>query len=144
MGEGEQPTAYSTSASKDGPSDPEQPSVIHRETHREPSKWKISKTGDGDVAMALFSDPNEIHEPIDPEDEKKLIRKIDFMILPYLAVCYAFFYIDKVLSLFSSSSLLRRLCFFWLFPENERRLWVMPLYSVSRRIWSYTERSIAG
>ncbi|KAK2756500.1 hypothetical protein FQN54_005393 [Arachnomyces sp. PD_36] len=93
---GDQPEAHSTSVSKDNnPADPEQPSVIHRETNREPSKWKVSKTGDGDAAMALFSDPNEIHEPIDPDDERKLIRKIDFMILPYLAVCYAFFYIDK-------------------------------------------------
>lgn len=99
----EQPTAYTSSADKEGATDAEQTSVIHRETNREPSKWKVSKTGDGDAAMALFSDPNEVHEPIDPKDEKKLIRKIDFMILPYLSVCYAFFYIDKVcmnLSLF--------------------------------------------
>lgn len=59
------------------------------------AKWKVSKAGDGDVAMALFSSPSEIHEPIDPVEERKVVRKIDFMILPYLAVCYAFFYIDK-------------------------------------------------
>lgn len=29
------------------------------------SKWKVSKAGDGDVAMALFNSPSEIHEPID-------------------------------------------------------------------------------
>ena len=45
--------------------------------------------------MALFDSPDEVHEPIDPVEEKKLVRKIDSMILPYLAVCYAFFYIDK-------------------------------------------------
>ncbi|KAF2772103.1 MFS allantoate transporter [Teratosphaeria nubilosa] len=45
--------------------------------------------------MALFRDPSEVHEPIDPAEEKRLVRKIDLMILPYLAVCYAFFYIDK-------------------------------------------------
>ncbi|ORY61029.1 major facilitator superfamily domain-containing protein [Pseudomassariella vexata] len=38
---------------------------------------------------------DEIHVPIDTALERKLMRKIDFMILPYLAVCYAFFYIDK-------------------------------------------------
>lgn len=71
--------------------------VIHQENvaPEEHSKWKVSKTGDGDVAMALFHSPTEIHEPIDPVEEKRLVRKIDFMILPYLAVCYAFFYIDK-------------------------------------------------
>jgi hypothetical protein len=58
-------------------------------------KFLVSKTGDGDVAMALFHSPTEVHEPIDPREEAKVVRKIDFMILPYLAVCYAFFYIDK-------------------------------------------------
>lgn len=72
------------------------PSVIHREdATSEHTKWKVSKAGDGDTAMALFNSPDEIHEPIDPEEERKLVRKIDMMILPYLAVCYAFFYIDK-------------------------------------------------
>ncbi|KAI9760055.1 MAG: hypothetical protein M4579_001888 [Chaenotheca gracillima] len=59
------------------------------------SKWKLSKTGDGDTALALFDNPDEVIEEIDPEEERKLVWKIDFMILPYLAVCYAFFYIDK-------------------------------------------------
>ncbi|KAL8714123.1 MAG: hypothetical protein Q9220_001851 [cf. Caloplaca sp. 1 TL-2023] len=57
--------------------------------------WKVSRAGDGDTAMALFSDPDEVHELVDPDEARKLERKIDFMILPYLAVCYAFFYIDK-------------------------------------------------
>ena len=59
------------------------------------SRWKISKTGDGDTAMALFDEPDALEEPVDPDTEKKLVRRIDFMIIPYLAVCYAFFYIDK-------------------------------------------------
>ncbi|KAK3116393.1 hypothetical protein LTR53_003257 [Teratosphaeriaceae sp. CCFEE 6253] len=42
-------------------------------------KWKVSKAGDGDVAMALFSSPDEIHEPIDPAEEARVVRKIDFM-----------------------------------------------------------------
>ncbi|KAK1231924.1 hypothetical protein PQX77_004943 [Marasmius sp. AFHP31] len=32
---------------------------------------------------------------VDPEVEKRLVRKIDWIILPCLAVCYAFYYIDK-------------------------------------------------
>lgn len=72
-------------------------SATHREDVglEEHSKWKVSKAGDGDVAMGLFSSPSEVHEAIDPDEERKLIRKVDLMILPYLAVCYAFFYIDK-------------------------------------------------
>ena len=53
------------------------------------TNFKVSKTGDGDVALALFSSPDDAKEPIDPLEEKKVVRKIDFMILPYLAVCYA-------------------------------------------------------
>lgn len=59
------------------------------------SKWVLSRSGDGDTAMALFASPSDTHEPYTAEEEKKLVRKIDSMILPYLAVCYAFFYIDK-------------------------------------------------
>lgn len=45
--------------------------------------------------MALLLDPNEAYEELDPIEARKFERKIDFMILPYLLVCYAFFYIDK-------------------------------------------------
>lgn len=60
------------------------------------SKWKVSKSGDGDTALALFTNPEDLHEYVDPKEARKLLWKIDLMILPYLAVCYAFFYIDKV------------------------------------------------
>ncbi|KAI9729860.1 MAG: hypothetical protein M1834_006609 [Cirrosporium novae-zelandiae] len=58
-------------------------------------KWQMSRAGDGDTAMALFDNPDELEEAIDPKELRRLERKIDFMILPYIAVCYAFFYIDK-------------------------------------------------
>ncbi|KAF5484599.1 putative transporter [Colletotrichum siamense] len=57
-------------------------------------KFKLSKIG-GDVALALFDNVGGIHDPIDPEEDRKLVRKVDWMILPYISVCYAFFYIDK-------------------------------------------------
>ncbi|ETN37239.1 uncharacterized protein HMPREF1541_08229 [Cyphellophora europaea CBS 101466] len=72
--------------------------VAHDELQLPPttSKFKFSsKSNDGDVALALFNDPNDLNEPITPEEEQKLIRKIDFLILPLIAVNYAFFYIDK-------------------------------------------------
>jgi hypothetical protein len=60
------------------------------------AKWALSSHAlDGDTALALFSNPDELHDEFSPRDEARLQRKIDFMILPYLAVCYAFFYIDK-------------------------------------------------
>lgn len=77
----------------------DKPSATHNET---PSptiahpKWHLSsRNADGDTALALFNNPDELHEAISAADERALQRKIDFMILPYLAVCYAFFYIDK-------------------------------------------------
>lgn len=69
--------------------------VHHEHIETEHAKWEVSKTGDGDVAMGLFRSPTEVHDPIDPAEEAEVVRKIDFMILPYLSVCYAFFYIDK-------------------------------------------------
>jgi hypothetical protein len=72
------------------------PTISHAESNQEHANFKIAKNADGDTAMALFDDPHELHEEVDPEEARKLLRKIDFMILPYLAVCYAFFYIDKV------------------------------------------------
>ncbi|OAG40408.1 hypothetical protein AYO21_05308 [Fonsecaea monophora] len=63
-----------------------------------PHKFRFSeksKHQDGDVALKLFTDADDLHIPIDEAEEKKLIRKIDFLILPLIAVNYAFFYIDK-------------------------------------------------
>ncbi|KAI9930070.1 hypothetical protein MW887_011880 [Aspergillus wentii] len=73
----------------------EGPTIAHEESSQAPSKWKMGKSADGDTAMALFDDPDELHEDVDPAEARSLLWKIDFMILPYLAVCYAFFYIDK-------------------------------------------------
>ncbi|RAK81002.1 putative MFS allantoate transporter [Aspergillus fijiensis CBS 313.89] len=70
------------------------PSDTHDENHFQPG-WKPGTPPDGDTAMALFNDPDALHEEIDPVEARKLLWKIDLMILPYLAVCYAFFYIDK-------------------------------------------------
>ncbi|KAJ5702023.1 hypothetical protein N7488_009571 [Penicillium malachiteum] len=53
------------------------------------------KIHDGDTALALFDNLADMHESFEPGEEKKLVRKIDLMILPFLAVCYAFYYIDK-------------------------------------------------
>ncbi|KAJ5089117.1 hypothetical protein N7532_007801 [Penicillium argentinense] len=71
------------------------PTISHSESNQVRAKWKSAQAADGDVAMALFDDPDELHEAIDPAEARRVLWKIDFMILPYLAVCYAFFYIDK-------------------------------------------------
>jgi len=69
----------STSDAKD-----EKPSAAHEEhaSTEDHSHFEVSKTGDGDAAMALFRSPTEVREPIDPQEERKLLWKIDLMILP--------------------------------------------------------------
>lgn len=77
------------------PPPPDKINAIHLEeaSPLEDVKFAISK--DADTALALFENADQLHEALDPEEEKRLVRKIDFMIIPYLAVCYAFYYIDK-------------------------------------------------
>ncbi|KUI53631.1 hypothetical protein VP1G_01042 [Cytospora mali] len=74
------------------------PDVIHQEDVAQvptpTKKWtSFWLPGGGDTAMALFDDGTL--EPYTQDDERRLVRKVDLMILPYLSVCYAFFYIDK-------------------------------------------------
>jgi len=77
----------------------EKPYINHAERRPSTPTFKnlkfSSKVIDGDTALALFSNPDELQEAISSAEEKKLHHKIDFMILLYLSVCYAFFYIDK-------------------------------------------------
>lgn len=70
------------------------PSTIHQEGNGGSStKWTSSNPPGGDTAQALFNDAST--EPYTEAEERRLVRKVDLRILPCLAVCYAFFYIDK-------------------------------------------------
>ena len=70
--------------------------AVQQENAPPPSnEFKVSRAGGGDTALELFGKPEDVNEPYDAVEENRLVRKIDWMILPYLAVCYAFFYIDK-------------------------------------------------
>lgn len=95
-----EPQRSSKTTAADAHVAPEEPTITYQESTASQTwlkwNWKSTKPKDGDTAMALFDDPDELHEEIDPAEERRILWKIDFMILPYLAVCYAFFYIDKV------------------------------------------------
>ncbi|RSM14069.1 hypothetical protein CEP52_001531 [Fusarium oligoseptatum] len=43
--------------------------------------------------QALARYPHDDH--IDPEQEKRVLRKIDMRIIPLLGICYFFYYVDK-------------------------------------------------
>ncbi|KAG8625959.1 hypothetical protein KVT40_006360 [Elsinoe batatas] len=51
-------------------------------------------TKSADVAMKLFEN-HDFSMEVDPEEEKRIIKKIDWFIIPLIAVNYIFFYIDK-------------------------------------------------
>lgn len=51
--------------------------------------------GKGDVALQLFSDVDDAAAAIDPRAERRLVRKIDMMIIPFICVTYLVTYIDK-------------------------------------------------
>lgn len=72
------------------------PTANHEEETSGPQKPVFTSGKEGDVAQELFNNTDELHEEVDPAEARRVLWKIDFMILPYLAVCYAFFYIDKV------------------------------------------------
>lgn len=58
------------------PDDIEPATAVHHErTSISPSPKGIAAR-DADVAMALFDSPEQIHEPLDPDEERKLVRKV--------------------------------------------------------------------
>lgn len=80
----------------------DKPEMEQLETSLSPSSnplpmWKSLKANDGDTALALFDNVEQLHEVVDPVAEKKLVRKIDLAILPCLAVCYTFYYASSSL-----------------------------------------------
>lgn len=82
----EQPTPAPTQPGNQG----NKPPMMHVEA----ITGQPGKIQNGDTALALFENFDELHEDVDPGELKRLVRKIDFMILPFLAVCYAFYYVS--------------------------------------------------
>ena len=85
---GEEAVPGSTSPEGLSDSDHKEREQHHNETATTTAtspRFKVNKAGEGDAALALFSTPAEVQEPIDPLEEKKVVRKIDLMILPVRA-----------------------------------------------------------
>lgn len=55
---------------------------------------------DGDEALRFLKSQHAVHE-LTPEDEKRLLRKIDWMIMPLMWACYCLQYLDKTLGNFT-------------------------------------------
>lgn len=65
----------------------------HDTAHLEKVPAEPGKVHNGDTALALFDNFDDLEGVIDPVENKRLVRKIDLMILPFLSVCYAFYYV---------------------------------------------------
>lgn len=48
-----------------------------------------------DVALDALGKPGNLDEPIDRKTERRLVRKIDMMIIPFICITYLVTYIDK-------------------------------------------------
>jgi hypothetical protein len=56
---------------------------------------KKFSVADGDVGLKLFDDYDALAAPIDAKAERRLIRKLDMFIIPFICVTYLITYIDK-------------------------------------------------
>ena len=58
----------------------------------------------GDEALRFLKAQHAVGE-LTAEEEKKLVRKIDWMIMPLMWACYCLQYLDKTLGVFGLDSL---------------------------------------
>ncbi|KAL2818558.1 major facilitator superfamily domain-containing protein [Aspergillus granulosus] len=72
-----------------------QPQTSHAEVV-EKHPMSAGRIHEHDTAMALFDSTDDLYEEPDPQELRRLRRKIDMLIMPCLLICFAFFYIDKV------------------------------------------------
>lgn len=57
---------------------------------------KAAKAAHGaDAAIHLLKETGGLHQPVDPEASKQLLRKIDLHIMPLICIVYFLQYIDK-------------------------------------------------
>lgn len=52
-------------------------------------------TSGADTALNLLKETGGVHRHIDPETNRRLLRKIDFHIMPLICIVYFLQYIDK-------------------------------------------------
>jgi hypothetical protein len=68
------------------------------EEHKESQQLEKIVTGDtvnDDIAFRVFTNIHALADDIDPHAEKRLVRKIDFCVIPFICITYLITYIDK-------------------------------------------------
>lgn len=62
-----------------------------------PKAGAITDVAHADAALSFLRNTSTTIRPMTPEDEKRLLRKIDWMIMPLMWICYCLQYLDKTL-----------------------------------------------
>jgi hypothetical protein len=87
----EEKTAHGTKAGGASPEHESDLEIGRVTTLEEPTK-------DGDEALHFLKNQHDVGT-LTPEDEKKLVRKIDWMVMPLMWGCYCLQYLDKTLGM---------------------------------------------
>jgi hypothetical protein len=61
----------------------------------EPQTLEKADTIIDDIAFRVFTNIHAIADDIDPHTEKRLVRKIDYCVIPFICITYLITYIDK-------------------------------------------------
>lgn len=62
-----------------------------------PKAGAITDVAHADAALSFLRNTSTTIRPMSAEDEKRLLRKIDWMIMPLMWMCYCLQYLDKTL-----------------------------------------------
>jgi hypothetical protein len=70
-------------------------------------KTVTAATANDDVAFRVFTNIHALADEIDPHAEKRLVRKIDFYVIPFICITYLITYIDKATLSYGRAELFR-------------------------------------
>lgn len=73
----------------------EEPKITTTHTEGKIDAKCLRDSKHGDVALRIFDDEDELAAAIDPTAERRVIRKIDVMVMPFICITYLVTYLDK-------------------------------------------------
>jgi hypothetical protein len=82
-------------AAQDKPSQVQVEAVSRSDFHGKIKEIQKYSTVNGDIGLQIFADRHVPAATIDPKAERRLVRKIDMYIIPFICITYLITYIDK-------------------------------------------------
>ena len=95
---------------------------VESETLERTQTLEKTDTADDDVAFKVFTNIHAIADEIDPHAEKRLVRKIDFYVIPFICITYLITYIDKATLSYGMNLPLYQ-CRSFMLMQSSRSLW---------------------